>query len=47
MDDPTCMVTMQLTSTCDETALEALWEWLRFHKKGILVYEGGAVRIDK
>jgi hypothetical protein len=41
------MVTMQVTSTCDETALDALWEWLRVNKKGILVYEGGTFRIDK
>jgi len=41
------MVTMQVTSTCDETALHALWEWLRVHKKGILAYEGGAFRVDK
>ena len=43
----TCMVTMQVTGDCDETALDALWEWLRVHKKGILAYEGGTFRIDK
>jgi hypothetical protein len=47
LDRSTCMVTMQVTSTCDETALDALWEWLRVHKKGVLAYEGGTFRIDK
>jgi hypothetical protein len=47
LDRSTCMVTVQVTSTCDETALDALWEWLRAHKKGILAYEGGTFRIDK
>lgn len=43
----TCMVTMQVTGDCDETALDALWEWLRAHKQGTLAYEGGAFRVDK
>jgi len=47
LDSSTCMVTMQVNSTCDETALDALCEWLRVHKKGILAYEGGTFRIDK
>lgn len=47
LDSSTCMVTMQVTSDCDETALEALWEWLRIHKQGVLAYEGGTFRIDK
>jgi hypothetical protein len=46
LDGSTCMVTTQITSTCDATALEALWEWLRKNKKGILAYEGGGFRID-
>jgi hypothetical protein len=47
LDRSTCMVTMLVTSTCDEVGLDALWEWLRVHKKGILAYEGGTFRIDK
>ena len=47
LDRSTCMVTMQVTSDCDETALETLWEWLRIHKKGVLAYEGAAFRIDE
>lgn len=42
-----CMVTMQVASHCDETALDALFEWLRVHKKGILAYEDGSFRVDK
>ena len=37
-----CMVTAQLDSCADERALECLWSWLRTHKNGILVYEGGS-----
>ena len=47
LDRSTCMVTLQVISTYDETALDALWEWLRVHKKGIVAYEGGEFRIDK
>lgn len=46
LDGSTCMVTMQVSGSCDEIALGALWEWLRVHKKGILAYEGGTFRID-
>ena len=47
LDRSTCMVTMQVTSTCDQNALDVLFEWLRNHKKGVLAYEAGAFRIDK
>ena len=43
----TCMVTTQITSRCDEQALETVWDWLRINKKGILAYEGGGFRIDE
>jgi hypothetical protein len=36
LDRSNCMVTLQVTSYCDEIALNALWDWLRVHKKGIL-----------
>jgi hypothetical protein len=47
LDRSTCMVTMQVTSACDEIALHALWEWLAIHKKGVLAYEDGTFRVDK
>ena len=47
LDGSTCMVTTQVTADCDGMALDALWEWLRVHKKGTLAYEGGSFRIDK
>jgi hypothetical protein len=47
MDKSTCMVTTQIASRCDETALETLWRWLRRNKKGILAYEGGGFHIDQ
>lgn len=37
----TCMVTMQTVSGADERALECLWSWLRTHKLGVSVFEGG------
>jgi hypothetical protein len=46
LDGSNCMVTMQVTSYCDEIALNAVFEWLRIHKKGILAYENGTVRVD-
>lgn len=47
LDRAMCMVTTQITSTCDESALETLWDWLRVNKKGILAFEGGGFRIDQ
>lgn len=41
-----CMVTTQISSNCDEGALEVIWNWLRDHRKGILAWEGGGFRID-
>ena len=46
LDGSNCMVTLQVSSYCDEIALNALWDWLRVHKKGILAYENGTFRVD-
>jgi hypothetical protein len=47
LDGSNCMVTLQVSSYCDEIALNAIWEWLRVNKKGILAYENGTFRVDE
>jgi hypothetical protein len=46
LSSSTCMVTMQETRDFDSRAADAIWDWLRINRKGLLAYEGRGIRID-